>query len=215
MTRTLIFDTETTGKASWGAPLSAQPYLVQIALQLIDDETGRALGHFSAVTVPEFKGDRVNISAEVQKIHGIGDAEVEKFGLDYKFVAPVFSNFARRADRIVAHNSDFDSLILLAMFSRIAFPQEHVRNTPLVCTMRTLMPQLKIPARYPKPNDPYAFVSLQKAHMWAKNPYDWEEGVGFEDAHDAMNDVDATALVWRAIIENEVPLVQRQWPGSV
>lgn len=207
MSRTLLFDTETTGFVNEGAPLMSQPYMVQIAAQLIDDASGRPFAHFSAVTIPEFKGQRVRIPEAASKVHGITDEHVDTFGMPYKLAAPIFANMCRRADRVVAHNANFDKYVLLAAFARCAFDQSAVRALPLVCTMHTLGPVLNLPKKHPRQLGTYGWPSLQKAHEWAH-----PDGIGFEDAHDAMVDVEAMALAWRKIVADGVALHECQWP---
>jgi DNA polymerase-3 subunit epsilon len=118
--RTLVFDTETTGKTVKGADLSAQPYIVQIAAVLFDER--RPIAHFSAVTIPEFRGVRAEIPKEASDIHGVTDDFVDRVGVPYNVALPMFNNLAKRADRLVAHNIEFDDILIRAAYSRDCSP---------------------------------------------------------------------------------------------
>lgn len=192
--RTLVFDTETTGKSVKGGQLAQQPYIVQIAAVLFDER--RPIAHFSAVTVPEFRGERAPIPQEASNIHGITDELVDRVGVSYKVALPVFNNLAKRADRLVAHNIEFDDLLVRAAYSRIAAEQQVLWDLPKVCTMQSSETVLKLPGKYG-----YKWPSLLEAHQFFT-------GEGFDGAHDAMVDVLACSRVLWALEDAGHPLKQ-------
>lgn len=192
--RTLVFDTETTGKANMRGSLSEQPYIVQIAAILFEGR--REVAHFSAITVPEFREVRAPIPAEATAVHGITEELVDAVGIPYKVALPLFNNLAKRADRLVAHNTEFDDLIVRAAYSRIAAPQQVLWDLPKICTMKSSESVLKLPGRYG-----YKWPSLAEAHQFFT-------GEGVEGAHDAMVDVRACARVLWGLEDAGHKLVQ-------
>lgn len=192
--RTLVFDTETTGKANFKASLSEQPYIVQIAAILFEGR--REVAHLSAITIPEFREVRAEIPKEASDIHGVTDELVDSVGVSYKVALGMFNNLAKRADRLVAHNTEFDDLIVRAAYSRIAAPQQTLWNLPKVCTMKSSESVLKLPGKYG-----YKWPSLAEAHQHFT-------GEGFEGAHDAMVDVRACARVLWGLEDAGHKLVQ-------
>lgn len=179
--RTLVFDTETTGKANFKGELHSQPYIVQLAAILFEDR--REVAHFSAITIPEFRGERCKVPAEATAVHGVTEELIDSVGIPYSVALPMFNNLAKRADRLVAHNTEFDDLMIRAAYARIAAPQQVLWDLPKVCTMRSSESVLKLPGKYG-----YKWPSLAEAHQHFT-------GEGFEGAHDAMVDVRACARV--------------------
>lgn len=192
--RTLVFDTETTGKSLPKADLSAQPYIVQLAAILFDGR--REVAHFSAITIPDFRGVRAEIPKEASDIHGVTMDLVDRVGVPYNVALPMFNNLAKRADRLVAHNTEFDDLLIRAAYSRIAAPQQVLWDLPKICTMKSSESVLKLPGKYG-----YKWPSLAEAHQHFT-------GEGFEGAHDAMVDVRACARVLWGLEDAGHKLVQ-------
>lgn len=198
--RTLVFDTETTGKADMKKKdfavhgVSAQPHLVQIGAVLFKGR--RPLGHFSAVLIPKEARDgaRVGIPAEASGVHQIFEADIDAVGMEPKIALAAFNQMLRNADRLVAHNMDFDELVTRAAYSRVAAPQDLLLNIPKVCTMRSSENILKLPGKYG-----YKFPSLNEAHEHFC-------GTPVEGAHDAMNDLLACADVLWALEDGGHPL---------
>ncbi len=72
----LIFDTETTGLPNYKAPVNndSQPYIVQLAAILVDDE-GDTVSEMSVIIKP----NGWTIPEEVAKIHGIDDRRANRY----------------------------------------------------------------------------------------------------------------------------------------
>lgn len=202
---TLVFDTETNGKRPKGrnVPLTDEPALVQIAAILYWGR--RPVAHLSAFMQPlDGHGEPAAIPTEEFFIKsGITQETVDRAGTTYKVGVATFNNMVKRADRIVAHNIQFDDPIMRAAYSRIAAPQQQYWETPKFCTMKTLELVLKLPGKYG-----YKFPSLDESYRALVDP------LGFEGAHDAMVDVEACAKVLWAIEDQGHDLwrLAESWP---
>lgn len=195
MPTTFVYDTETTGLYQYKKVLShpAQPHLVQLGGILFDDETRRVLAEINLLGIPELNGVRVKIPAEASDIHGITNKLVDSAGLSHRVVLPMFNNLIKCADRLVCHNADFDRKIILTAYSRCAFDQDTIRSKPHVCTMKIATPILKLPKKNGKSGTKWPSLMEAYKHFVDEN--------GFEGAHDAMEDVRATAKVFWALVD--------------
>lgn len=193
---TLIFDTETTGKADFKNldDPTKQPYIVQLAAALYD---GREMvSHMSAIILP-VDGDLVpvHISDEVAEIHGITNEIAEKVGIRCRAALSMFNQLAINADRIAAHNTPFDMAMLRAEWSRENAPRRDWESIPHICTMRSSTDVCRIPGNYG-----FKWPKLIEAHQHFL-------GEGFDGSHDAMADVQACARVLWALEDGGHPLV--------
>lgn len=188
---TLVFDTETTGKADFKAAqanrLHCQPYIVQLGAILYLER--QVVAEVNMLIDPTFKGERMPIPPGASEVHGVSDAMVEAAGFDHKIAVPLFNQMLRKADRLVAHNMQFDLLMARAMFTRIAASHDTLLGVPKVCTMLSAKPVLKLPGKY----GDYKWPSLDEAYRHLV------DADGFEGAHDAMVDVRAAAAVLFAL----------------
>jgi DNA polymerase III subunit epsilon len=109
MTRSVLFDTETTGLD----PLTGDRLIEVAALELINDlPTGQ---HFHALIDPER-----DIPADSTRIHGITNAHVTGKPV---FAAVVTDLLAFLGDgKLIAHNAPFDFGFLNAEFARLSLP---------------------------------------------------------------------------------------------
>lgn len=185
--RTLVFDTETSGKCNFKLPPDnpVQPYIVQLAALLYD---GRQLmAHLNLICCPMIGPDQVLIPKEATDVHGITDDVAKRMGVPMKMIAAMFNNFLKVSDRIVAHNMDFDTRIMAGTYLRSGFPVDQLAIPHRVCTMKAAEPVLKLPGLYGK----YKWPSLDEAY---KTLVDKE---GFDNAHDALADAKAcAAILW-------------------
>lgn len=186
--RTLVFDTETNGKRDKNPPLSAEPAITQIAAILFWGR--RPVAHLSCFVQPlNYNGTPAVIPDEKFFIDsGITHATVDAVGRPLKTGLAEFNQMVRSADRIVAHNIQFDDPITRSNYARVAAPQREYWDTSKYCTMKTLEPVLKLPGKYG-----FKFPTLDESYRALVNP------LGFEGAHDAMVDVQACAAVLWAI----------------
>jgi DNA polymerase III epsilon subunit-like protein len=179
----LFFDTETTGKADFQAAPDAahQPRLVQFAA-LLTDANGKELASANLVIKP----NGFTIPREASEIHGITTEHALAVGVDCAVARHLYRAWWNAAATIIAHNIEFDLLIMDGELFRHAGGRKAwgaARET--FCTMRAMTPVCKLPGTYGR----YKWPRLQEAH---KHCF----GVEFDGAHDALADVRACARVY-------------------
>src|SRR5579859_5967487 len=112
MTRTVLFDTETTGLD----PLTGDRVLEVAALELINDlPTGE---YFHRLIDPER-----DIPEEVTRVHGFRASDVAGKPKFAEIAADLTAFFADA--RLIAHNAPFDFSFLNAEFQRLGLPPLH------------------------------------------------------------------------------------------
>lgn len=188
----LVLDTETTGKADFRSPHHAvhQPHLVQLGAQLLDFDY-RVRGEINLIIQPA----GWFIPKEASAIHGITNEMAMAYGVDLGLALQVFATFALRAKVFVAHNFDFDSLVMSTAWHRHDGDGDQwlEGNQVNYCTMNAMTPICDLPGQYgPK------WPKLQEAYVRCF-------GETFEGAHDAMADVRACARVYRWLMEQANP----------
>ena len=178
----LFFDTETTGKADFRAEPDAphQPRLVQLAAILTDND-GKEMGSLNLIIKP----DGFEIPTDASRVHGITTKTAIEYGVGLEAALPIFAQLALKPHLIVAHNFDFDLLIMRGEFLRCGFEEDPFEGALKFCTMREMTPLCKLPGKY----DDYKWPKLQEAHIHAF-------GSEFDDAHDALADVRACAKLY-------------------
>ena len=184
----LVWDTETSGKAYFRAPATAkhQPYLVQLGAQLYDADF-KVRGEINLIIKPE----GWVIPKEAADLHGITTETAEKCGVPLFCALAAFRFLSRSADVFVAHNIQFDALMMEASYARVSAPTETlvIPVEKTFCTMKATTPICKLPGNY----GDYKWPKLQEAH---KHIF----GQEFIGAHDAMADVRACASIYSWLI---------------
>ncbi len=177
----LIFDTETTGLPNdFSAPitdLDNWPRLVQLAWQL-HDHTGELINSGNYIVKPE--GFSIPFNSE--KIHGISTKRAQEEGVDLEFVLQEFSKDIERAHFLIGHNVIFDEKIMGAEYLRKKLPSAII-DKPKIDTKDDGTDVAKIEGGR---GGSYKWPSLGELHHALFDK-------GFEDAHDAAADVEATA----------------------
>lgn len=175
----LFFDTETTGlPRNYRAPLTDfhnWPRVVQLAY-LIYDDNGNELDQCDLIIKP----DGFTIPSEASSVHGITTARALAEGQPLKTVLEQFTQAINSVDTIVAHNISFDEAIMGCEFLRTGLTNPLI-GKPQICTMRSTTNFCRIPGRYG-----YKWPSLSELH---KRLF----GKDFEEAHNALADIRATA----------------------
>lgn len=180
----LFFDTETTGFFQDRLPVDdpSQPYIVQLAAQLCEDD-GDPVSEFSFIVDPGIS-EGVIIPAKAAEVHGITDERAVRFGVSSEFALSAFTHLYQRADIVCAHNMKFDKGVIEAAIAR-HYQRVMPLRKELFCTMEAAAPIINLP-----PTDRMREFGITKP----KSPK-LEECIrhffneDLEGAHDAMVDV--------------------------
>lgn len=186
----LFFDTETTGFFQDRLPIDHpdQPYIVQLAAELCDEE-GNSIAGFSFIVDPGI--GTVSIPERAAAVHGITDDRAVQFGVSAEFALSAFTHLYQRADVVCAHNIKFDRGVIEAAIARHYGKVMPLRKT-LFCTMEAASPIINLP-----PTERMRAVGIDKP-----KPPKLEECIRhffnetLDGAHDAMIDVAACRRVY-------------------
>jgi DNA polymerase-3 subunit epsilon len=196
MNTLLFIDTETTGKIDRYLPPTddRQPHMVQLAAMLTD-ETGKRLAQF--VTLIEPMGWA--IPDEASRVHGITTDDCQRYGMPIYAAINTLNYLTANASRIIAHNMDFDSLVIRGTARYMLMPMPPVtlkdRMADTYCTMKAATDVVRIPSPYRAGQ--FKWPSLAEA-------YKHFTGKELSGAHDAMVDVEACAAVYLAMNQRKV-----------
>jgi len=185
---TIVFDTETKGKADFKLPAihESQPRLVQLGALLLDEEL-QTVGELNLIIKPV----GFQIPPAASAVHGITQEHAEKYGVSEHAALLLFREWCLMSERIVAHNIAFDVLVM----GRAFFVHQLECPSPEpFCTMKAAAPICKLPGF----RGEYKWPSLQEAHKIII-------GSEFEGAHDAMADVRACARIYERLIHGDRP----------
>ena len=175
----LFFDTQTTGLPKrWNAPvtdLENWPRLVQLAWMEYD-AVGKVLDSRDVIIYPE----GYTIPPEVSRLHGITTSMAQEKGRPLKEVMEEFAEKIDGAAALIGHNIGFDECIVGAEFERLRM-MTTLFLKPKYCTMKGSTDYCQLPGKK-------GFKSPRLAEL-----HQILFGVGFENAHNALADVAATA----------------------
>ena len=195
----LTFDTETTGVyvkgLGFGHP--QQPHIVQLGLVLSERAVPERIHHRIQLLIDP--GPDVTIAPKAQEVHGISIEHVRAYGVTKLMALSVFVRFANLATRIVGHNLDFDLPVVLGDLLRIKSQIDWLLAKPMVCTMLSGAPVLKLPGRVPgQPKWP----SLEECvkHFYPAETWDRKE-------HNALEDALVCHRVFSVMVSAKVPLL--------
>jgi len=108
----LFFDTETTGlppkKCDPVTDFERYPHIVQISWSLNDRNMDFII-----------KPDGWTIPPQATKVHGITNEDAQ-FGVDWKYVLKIFEQDLIAADKVCAHNAEFDIDMIIANAMRVS-----------------------------------------------------------------------------------------------
>lgn len=192
---TLVIDYETTDNANHKLPYThpSQPMPAQLGAILYDKDR-KIRGEMNFLVKPA----GWTIQPGAQKVHGISQEDVERYGMPQYFVATALRMMLSKATVVASYNTDFDFLISDHWFDMIGESWRSSRLTG-VCVMKTMQEVMKLPPKYPGQTD-YAWPSLKQAYAHCF------DGAEFAGAHDALNDVKAAAEVLFWAMDNGHPL---------
>lgn len=193
-TKYLFFDTETTGvPRNYDAPitdLNNWPRLVQLAW-ILCDENGNQLAEYNEVIKP----NGFSIPIDASNVHHITTEVAYAKGVNLNDALIRFAEVAQSANVIIGHNVDFDIKIVGAELLRIN-SNFRITDKPSICTMLKSMNYCAIPSGRDW-GDPYKWPKLQELHRKLF-------GHEFEDAHDAMADIQATKKCFYELVQRNV-----------
>ena len=188
----LIYDTETTGlPKNFSAPVSDSenwPRLVQIAWQLHND-MGELIEVKNFIVRPE--GFTIPYNAE--KIHGISTKRALEQGVDLSFVLKEFNKSISKSNFIVGHNISFDINIMGAEFFRAQI-ETSLMNEKTIDTKEVSTDFCAIPGGR---GGKFKWPTLTELHVKL-----FDEG--FNEAHNASADVEATTRCFLELIRLKV-----------
>ncbi len=182
----LIFDTETTGlPQNFSAPLTDfdnWPRCVQLAWQ-VHDVSGKLISSGDYIVKP----DGFTIPFNSEKIHGISTERANREGISLDEVIDIFNRDLERCTFLIGHNLEFDLNILGSEYLRLGMenplPEKRPIDTKDEATDYCALPGGR--------GGRYKWPTLAELHHKLFQ-------IGFEEAHNAAADVDATA---RAFLE--------------
>ena len=203
----LIFDTETTGlPQNYSAPLTDfdnWPRCVQLAWQ-VHDKTGKLVSSGDYIVKP----DGFTIPFNSEKVHGISTERAHKEGIPLEEVMDYFNEDLEKAEFVIGHNLEFDLNIMGSEYLRMG------RENPFegklqIDTKDESTEYCAIPGGRGR----YKWPTLAELH-------DKLFDVGFEEAHNAAADVDATArafleLVRIGVIKPQLPMQHGKAPDNL
>ncbi|MGL4230352.1 MAG: 3'-5' exonuclease [Casimicrobium sp.] len=180
----LIFDTETTGLPLWKEPSDdpAQPYVVDIAADLCDDD-GNLLESMDAII-----NNGITIPDDMAAIHGITTEIAERDGIAPDEAVNRFLEMVGKADLIVGHNVSFDIRMMRIMVAKVR-GEKWDNPLPIFCTMRKSTNLCKILTDSPRHPEHWKWPKLTEA---MKHFFDEDH----TDAHRARPDCDASRRVY-------------------
>lgn len=180
----LLFDTETTGlPKDWNAPADQFPRLVQLGYLWFDENKNlkKSGNHI-------IKPECFEISKEASDIHGItNDIALEK-GENLKDVMNQFVSLLKESKYIIGHNLSYDRKIIRGELIRTGIEYDSSEKIK-ICTMHSSTKLCKIPGKRG-----YKWPTLQELHKCLF-------GEEFEDAHNAVADIQATSLCFWKMME--------------
>lgn len=185
MTKSLIFDTETTGMILRDQPATVfgQPDMVQICAQLWDDDPQEMIEGFTQYVIPE----KV-IHPKAFQAHGISLEICQEKGIAPNLMLDHFLQLVEKADTIVAFNIAFDKKIIETAMYRQKKRMSLFTGKPMFCAMLAASNIMKIPnPRFP---GEYKWPNQMEAYKHFVDPK------GFDNAHDAEADVTACARIY-------------------
>jgi DNA polymerase-3 subunit epsilon len=173
----VIFDCETTGlPKSWGLPLSLWPRLVEFAAVKFED--GQPISQTVRFVV---KPQGYYIPDSATQLHGISHSKAMIEGIPILEGLQIIEDFIKDADRIIAHNSDFDKKIVAREQIAAGMRPSFDEDKRIFCTKARSTNILKLKKDR---GGGFKWPSLADLCHYC--------GVVNEDAHSALSDVMAT-----------------------
>lgn len=173
----LYFDTETTGLVQHKLPNHhpTQPFLVQLAGAVVSPKD-KILTTFDILVRPD--GRYSEMPQRAYETHGFSYAQAQEEGIGIRETLEIFSLLSSTCDVGICHNKAFDVKLMEIEYERHDIG--HSMPEEFRCTMLESTDYCEIPGRYG-----FKWPTLQELHTVLF-------GTGFEDAHNAMVDINHT-----------------------
>lgn len=139
----LIFDTETTGLLQKGMTYKSKdaPRLVTLSFLLADEDLN-VVRTYDKIIIPQ----GFVIPPESAKVHGVTQEVAMREGIPLRTALSEFQEALNSAHTLVAHNLEYDLLVMRAEFFRMGLKAKRVNN--LFCTKDHSTNLCKIPGKY-------------------------------------------------------------------
>mgnify|MGYP003966007877 CR=1 FL=1 len=186
--RVIVFDTETTGLPNGSDDLDTQPYICQFAAIIYEYSAGE---WEEAETIDIIIRPEIPIPLMATALHGISDEDVadkETFGA---YVHQIIEAF-QTSDVAVAHNISFDQKMMEIELLRLGRSKQFLPEQ----TFDTMLESREV-CQIPGKNGNFRSPKLMALHEFLFNEK-------FERAHNALNDVRATARCLQELASREV-----------
>ena len=176
----LVFDCETTGlpKDYKGSIYDSEnwPFIVQLSFILFDCEKFKVLTQKDLIIKVE------NIPVSSTNIHGITQEYSNEHGIAIKEALDEFNKIAKKANRLVAHNLQFDKKIIIVESIRNKQKSVFLDKRNEYCTMKTSVQLCKIERQFKDGTKYFKYPTLTELHVYLFN----KEPTG---QHNALNDI--------------------------
>lgn len=183
----IIFDTETTGLPIKDGSLDKQPYLTQFASITFDYNSVNKLfqeqSRFNQLIKPP-----IAIPADAIRINGINDQTVLNMPAFIQ-IQPTITKLFQDANIAIAHNLEFDRLMLSLEFQRMGL-STNILPLETYDSMEKTRDLCKLPGR----SSGYKAPRLMELHQFLL-------GEAFAGAHNAMSDVEALARCIKVLLQ--------------
>lgn len=185
---TLLIDTETSGLPKDGVALSdpGSPHIIEMAAKMVDASDDTA-AEFSMIIRPNGWA----VEAAAAAVHGISEARAHRVGVPIETPLVALQAFVEKATEIVIFNAEFDRRMITSEIVRCGGNGRWWTAAAgrLKCAMETASPIMRLPGKF----DDWKFPTLDEAHRFFCPEVEWTSG------HRALDDLNATLRVWRAI----------------
>ena len=106
-----------------------------------------------------------NIPASSTKIHGITQEHSDKYGIFIKDALDEFNKLAKKANRLVAHNLQFDKKMIIVESIRNKQNSVFLDKRNEYCTMKTSIQLCKIERQFKDGTKYFKFPTLTELHI--------------------------------------------------
>ncbi len=185
----MAYDTETTGLWDFKGDIfgSNQPNLVQLGYKVWDSKKNVIFeaGHLVDTTQhSSWNG----IEEGAYNAHHITEENVRLYGMRPQIAMMQWQEWCERCSLFIAHNDAFDTKVMQCFAKRTGFNPDVFSTGSKFCTMQSLTNVCKVPN--PNGRGGFKWPQLIEAYTFAF-------GRAFEDAHNALADVNACGdLFW-------------------